>query len=217
MNSPLLSSTSALASVEILPPPVPVSATDEINHRVANSLQMLSALVSLESRGIKDEAARAALDMTQARIAAVAGVHRLLYQTRATSSIDLAFYLQALGADLQGTQARTRRVLVDLERVMVRMDEATSIGIIVSELANNAFKYAYDAASEGDVRLVLRAMPFGGYLLEVIDRGYGMTGDPVRGTGFGSQLIDAMVARIGGRFSYHDAQPGTRFLLFVDR
>ncbi len=60
-------------------------------------------------------------------------------------------------------------------------------------------------------------MPVRGYLLEVEDRGSGLAGGTVRGTGLGSRLIDTMAARLGGRHAYHDAGPGTRFTLYVGR
>lgn len=204
------------ASIDILPPPRPLSEADEINHRIANSLQLLSAMVSVEAREIGDAKALAVLHLMQRRIAAVASVHRHLYKTQAASDVDLGAYLHTLAADLElsWAQAGRGRILVDAGRVEVRSDEATSIGIIVSELACNAFKYAYTPEAPGDLRVIVRAMPVGGYMVEVADRGCGMASGRL-GTGYGSRLIDLIAARLGGRCSYHDAQPGTRFLLFV--
>ncbi|PNA90840.1 two-component system sensor histidine kinase/response regulator, partial [Pseudomonas sp. MPR-AND1B] len=84
-----------------LPPMPEPSAADEVNHRVANSLQLLAAMVSIEARGIVDPLALAALDMTQRRIGAIAGVHRLLYQVRDARSVDMAAYLGELAGDLE--------------------------------------------------------------------------------------------------------------------
>lgn len=201
-------------TIEILPAAPQVSETDEMNHRIANSLQLLSAMVSVEARGIADPAAQAALDMTQRRIAAVASVHRQLYQAHETRMVDLRAYLESLAADLEAG-ATGRPVLVDATAVSVRSDEATSIGIIVSELVTNAFKYAYAPGAPGKVRVMLRSLPMGGYMVEVSDRGRGRLADTIRGSGFGSRLIELMAARLNARCSYHDAQPGTRCLLFV--
>jgi len=80
----------------------------------------------------------------------------------------------------------------------------------------NACKYAYAPGMPGDVRVSLRPAPFGGYALEVEDRGRGMAG-VVRGTGLGGRLVEMMATRVGGRYDYHDAQPGTRFTLRVGK
>jgi two-component sensor histidine kinase len=201
------------APIEILPA-ARVSDADEINHRIANSLQLLSAMVSVEARGIADPVAQAALDVTQRRIAAVASVHRQLYQAHESTSVDLRAYLESLASDLEAC-ATGRPVRVDATAVSVRSDDATAIGIIVSELVTNAFKYAYAPGAAGIVRVMLRSLPLGGYMIEVSDRGCGRVAEAIHGSGFGSRLIELMAARLGARASYHDAQPGTRFLLFV--
>lgn len=202
------------ATIEILPAAPGMSEADEMNHRIANSLQLLSAMVSVEARGIADPVAQAALDVTQRRIAAVASVHRQLYQAHESSSVDLRAYLHSLAGDLEAS-ASGRAVLVDATTVSVGSDDATAIGIIISELVTNAFKYAYAPGAPGNVRVMLRSLPLGGYMIEVSDRGGGRVAEGIQGSGFGSRLVELMAARLGARGSYHDAQPGTRFLLFV--
>jgi two-component sensor histidine kinase len=133
--------------------------------------------------------------------------------------VDLGAYLGDLGADLEaggGGGATGRRVVVSAASVIVPAEEATAIGIIVSELVSNAYKYAYEPSAPGSVRIVLRALGFGGYKLEVEDRGRGLTG-PVKGTGLGGRLIEMMATRIGGHYDYRDARPGTLFTLCVGR
>lgn len=203
----------------VLPPAPEPSSADEVNHRIANSLQLLSAMVSIEARGVADPAARAALDKTQQRIGAIASVHRHLYRTRDASVIDLAAYLEELGGELEAgcaDPAAGRRVLVQAAPVWVAAEEATAIGIIVSELVGNACKYAYAADEPGDVRIALRPLPPRGYVLEVEDRGRGLGGS-VDGTGLGRRLVEMMAARLGAWHGYQDAQPGTRFALCMGR
>ncbi|MET0308416.1 MAG: sensor histidine kinase [Sphingomonas sp.] len=205
--------------ITILPATPEPSRADEANHRVANSLQLLSAMVSIEARGIADPVALAALNMTQRRIGAIASVHRQLYQARETSAVDLGAYLDDLGRDLEESHASAaagRRVLVSATPVVTSADDAIAIGIIVSELVSNACKYAYAPDEPGDVRISLRAMPFGGYTLEVEDSGRGMAADgAATGTGLGGRLIATMAARLGASHGYHQAISGTRFVLRV--
>ena len=206
-------------AVTVLPAAPEPSSTDEMNHRIANSLQLLSAMVSVEARTIEDPAALAALDMTQRRIGAIASVHRHLYRMHETSVVDLCAYLNELGADLEagcGSVAIDRHVIVQAAPVAVTAEDATAIGIVVSELVSNACKYAYAADEPGDVRITLHHLPLRGYLLEVEDRGRGLAEAVIRGTGLGSRLVHMMVRRLGGSHGYH-ARPGTRFVLRVSR
>lgn len=85
----------------VLPPAAKRTVADESHHRIANNLQLLAAMVSIEARRVADPLALAALTMTQRRIAAIAGVHRHLYQAGDPLAVDLAAYLQSLGEDLQ--------------------------------------------------------------------------------------------------------------------
>lgn len=207
--------------VAILPAAPEPSASHEINHRIANSLQLLSALVAVGARGIEDPVALAVLDMTRRRIGAIASVHRQLYRTDgAATVVNLAFYLEDLGADLAEScadAAAGRRVIVEAMDISASSEVATSIGIIVSELVGNACKYAYAQGEPGDIHVELDAMPFGGFRLTVWDHGRGFSlDDAPQGTGMGARLVALMAARLGGRQVWHSAQRGTRFELFVE-
>jgi len=209
------------ATVTVLPPALEPSNADEINHRVANSLQLLSAMVSAEARGVQDPAAAAALDMTLRRIGAIAGVHRQLYRSRQRAMVNLGTYLDELGMELEQGIADAdggRYVLVHAAGVEVPAEEATSVGIIVSEIVTNAFKHAYAPGEPGIVSISLRAGAAGGYLLEIRDCGRGR--DPnaaARGTGLGGRLVGMMATRLGGHYAWLDARPGTCFELSVGK
>ena len=204
--------------VAILPVEPEPGSADEINHRIANSLQLLAAMVSIEARRIADPAAQAALDATMRRIGAIARVHRQLYGAHATGMVALDTYLAELGEDLeQSLAAAGRRVLVDAVSLSLPAEEAMAIGVIVSELVGNACKYAYAPGEPGDVRVTLHATPSGGYRLEVSDRGRGIpVGAAPQGSGLGSRLVTTMAARLGADFAWRDAAPGTRFVLCRD-
>jgi two-component sensor histidine kinase len=212
------------AIVSVLPPSKPgpeFSAADEIHHRVANSLQLLSAIVFAEARDIQDPAAAAALDMTLRRIAAIAGVHRQLYRSGRAATVNLGTYLDELGGALEESVADTaagRFVMVHAAGVVVPAEEATAIGIIVSEIVTNAFKHAYVPGASGIVSIALRAGAAGGYLLEVKDRGAGHQADSIaRGSGLGGRLVGMMATKLGGHYAWLNARPGTCFELCVGK
>jgi len=209
------------ARVTVLPPAPESSSANEINHRLANSLQLLSAMVSAEARGIQDPVAAAALDRTLRRIGAIAGVHRQLYRSDQGMMVNLGTYLDELGGDLEESVADTaagRYVIVHAAGVMVSAEEATSIGIIVSEIVTNAFKHGYAPGASGIVSIALRAGGPGGYLLEVKDSGQGRNPDSAaRGTGLGGRLVGMMATKLGGHYAWLDARPGTCFELCVGK
>lgn len=90
----------------------------EVNHRVANSLQIVSAMVRLQASALIDPAARAALEDTQRRISAIAQVHRRLYTGGDVEQVDMREYLSALVDELAETwsteqQPRALRLVAD--------------------------------------------------------------------------------------------------------
>lgn len=189
----------------------------EVNHRVANSLQLVSAFVNMQSRTLTDAAARAALDDTQRRIAAIAQVHKRLYTSASTEAVDMADYLASLVEELSETWSgpgAPHRISLSAEPIQLATDKAVAIGIIVTELVTNACKYAYPAGVGGEVRVALTAEPGDGFRLLVEDDGCGMaaTGE-TRGTGLGTKLITAMVETLKAGVAYEPAAPGVRAVL----
>lgn len=190
----------------------------EVNHRVANSLQIVSAMVRLQSNGLQDPAARAALEDTQRRIGAIAQVHRRLYTSDKVTAVDMRAYLQALVDELGETWTvgdGAHRVTLDAEPIELPTDRAVSLGVIVTELVSNACKYAYDGCDPGEVRVTLASAGANRFVLAVEDDGVGMTqGAPARGTGVGTRLIRAMAQSLQATLEYDIARSrGTRAML----
>ncbi len=188
--------------------PVAPSAADEANHRIANQLQLIAALISVEARNASPETLLA-LERTRDRIVAIGAVHRQLYVNPA-AAIDLGAYFEDLGERLTRGCGPGRQVVVDADAVPVTGEQATMIGILATELVTNACKHAYRPDEPGIVTLSLRRRPHGGYRLVVEDRGRG-TGAATGGTGLGNRLIHAMIAKLDAIARWDDARPGTRF------
>jgi two-component sensor histidine kinase len=188
----------------------------EVNHRVANSLQLVSAMVNMQSRLITDSGAKAALADTQRRIDAIAQVHRKLYTSDDVESVAMDEYLAAIVAELEetwSTPAAPRRIHLEAEPLRLHTDKAVSLGVMVNELVSNACKYAYDGR-KGDVRV--RFGRHGGerFQLVVEDDGCGLTqGESPRGTGLGTRLIAAMAKSLGSQLSYDSTHSGCRAVL----
>ncbi|MDB5473598.1 MAG: two-component system sensor histidine kinase/response regulator [Devosia sp.] len=186
----------------------------EVNHRVANSLAMVSALVGLQANAIDNIDAKNALSETQARIQAIAGVHRHLYTTDDVRSVNLGDYLQSLAAELETTmQAKqsTTRIVLNVQNIAIPTEKAASVGVIVTELVTNALKYAYAEGQSGEIRIALSRASDQSIGLVVEDDGIGWdgTGKP-QGTGLGSRIVKAMAVTLGANVSYANTLPGTQ-------
>ncbi len=188
----------------------------EVNHRVANSLQLVSAMVSLQAGALADPVAREALADTQRRIQAIAQVHRRLYTSNDVENVDMQEYLGALVdelADTWSSEAQPRALSLAAEPIRLATDRAVSLGVIVTELVTNACKYAYPNGP-GEVRVALTRTAEGEFLLAVEDDGCGMPADAApRGTGLGTKLIRAMAQSLQSIVEYDRTHNGVRATL----
>jgi two-component sensor histidine kinase len=180
----------------------------EVNHRVANSLQLIGSLTRLQEGAVVDPAAREALAAMRNRIAAVAQVHRRLYTSEDVRSVALQDYLSGLLQEISRSVGG-RSITLEAEPLVVPPDRAVSLGVIVSELVTNALKYAYPDAAEGPIRVRLQAAPGGG-VLEVQDEGVGTAGAAPGGTGLGRRIVEVLSASVGGSVEHAAGPGGTR-------
>lgn len=182
----------------------------EVNHRVANSLSLVSALVNLQANLLTDQAAKDALAETRARIFAIASVHKRLYSFGNVRNVDLEEYLADLLANLEVSmkaQGHGASLAPDLVPLTLSTGHTINLGIVVTELVTNAFKYAYPAGS-GEIRIRLRACGTNRAELVVEDDGVGRDGT-AKGTGLGTRIIKAMATSMNAEIDYSNRQPGT--------
>lgn len=185
---------------------------DEVNHRVANSLALVSSLISLQAKTVEDAAAKDALAETQARIFAIAMIHKSLYTSGDVRAVPIDQYLTAVLDHLKGSvQGRGTGVTLsyDLAPVALPPDTSVNLGVVVTEWVTNAIKYAYPQGS-GEIRVGLRPEDGGPIVLTVEDAGIGRKGDQrAKGTGLGTRIVSSMAASINARIEYLDGNPGT--------
>jgi len=188
------------------------SLLHEASHRVANSLQLVSAMVSMQARLVTDETARAALDMTCQRIGAIAGIHRRLYTSASVNAVDMAEYLGSLVTDLAETlsiPAAPRQIVLDAAPLMLPSQQAVALGVAVNELVTNACKYACPPDGPGQIAVSLAEPEPGRFRLAVADHGPGLDpAAPPRGSGLGSKLVEAMAATLQAQLRHQDNGPG---------
>lgn len=189
----------------------------EVNHRVANSLQLIASLVHMQAAAVSDAAARDALQDTQARIAAIMQIHRRLYTSEDVQVVDMEEYLKGLVGELQqslSAAASERPIRLAAEPIKLATDKAVSLGVVVAELVTNACKYAYRDGESGEVRVALERASGEALCLVVEDDGRGMPpgGQPI-GTGLGQKVIAAMARSLNSRVEFDPGHGGVRAVL----
>lgn len=190
----------------------------EVNHRVSNSLGLVSSLVRLQARSLADPAAKSALEETNGRIQAIAQLHKSLFTTGNVGSVDVATYLGEVlsqiedGMASEGSQVSLKR---SLSPAILETTDAINLGIIVTEWVTNAFKYAYGNTG-GEIRVSLAKT---GDALEVMveDDGVGRGhATDIKGTGLGTRVVSTIASLMHADIQYRDRSPGTAACLILN-
>lgn len=189
----------------------------EVNHRVANSLALVAAFTRMQAATVENAAARDALQEIQGRIAAIAGIHRRLYTSNDVRFVEIKDYLVSLVEELQTAMqaaGRVHAVHLHAEPIQIATDKAVSLGVIVTELVTNAYKYAYPEGALGDIRIKIARRSADSVLLTVEDDGIGPEAKPTsHGTGIGTKVIQAMATNLRSTVDIDRGHKGTRVSL----
>lgn len=189
----------------------------EIHHRVKNNLQIVSALLDLQSDHIGDEQSRRYIRESQDRINSMALIHEMLYRSKDFARIDFSLYLEGLTDHLvKSYVADQERVSLDMDigRVSLGIDEAIPCGLIVNELVSNALKHAFPDGRKGTLRVRCRTGEDGRVTLAVSDNGVGLppTLDFMDTGTLGLQLVTMLVKQLKGEVRL-DRDGGTSFTI----
>lgn len=179
----------------------------EVNHRIKNSLQLVSSILNIDARRAGDEAAREQLKRAAARVGAVTSVHEMLYRSNEVASVEFGSYLRELCEMLAaGDVAAARaRILCDPAQVRLSADKAIPLALLTNELVSNSLKYGLSETGESlvEVRTFLDGDEL---LLEVADNGPGKAVDAP--PGLGTRIIEGLVEQLGATMTTKDRGPG---------
>jgi two-component sensor histidine kinase len=188
---------------------------EELQHRVANSLQIIASILLLKARTVQSEETRLHLHDAHQRVMSVAAVQQQLQASRHGELIELGPYLsrlcEALAASMIG-DTRPIALKVDVERGKASTSDATSIGLIVTELVINALKHAFLHDQPAAQITVTYEVAEAGWRLAVFDNGNGQApvgaGQPR--PGLGTSIVEALGRQLGGRVEVSRGPQGTR-------
>ena len=186
----------------------------EIHHRVKNNMQVISSILNLQSRHIKNEQALKMFEDSQSRIKSMALVHEKLYESEDLANIDFAEYVHSITHYLFGLHEIRPRIRsnVDIKDVLLDVNTAIPCGLIINELVSNSLKYAFPEGIEGEICIQLSSDKDGKVRLIVDDNGIGFPKDlDFRKTeSLGMQLVIMLVEQLEGTVEL-DKSKGTRF------
>ena len=176
----------------------------ELNHRVKNNLQMISSLLSLQSRELDGHPAKEALETGKDRVEALSLIHRKLYQEDAETRVDLKEYLEELVLGLfHGYNAHFKPKL-ELADINISVDTLVPLALIINEMVVNALKYAYNGLDHPSLTLKVQEVD-SNLTIQVIDNGKGfILSDSGKKGSFGLKLIQSLVEQLEGTLTKKD-------------
>jgi two-component sensor histidine kinase len=192
----------------------------EVHHRVKNNLQIISSLLSLQSRYIRDPQTLQTFNDTRNRIRAMALIHGVLDQANDFARVDFARYLQQLTAHLchsYGMNAQAMAVHTHAQDIWLKTDVAVACGLIVHELVSNALKHGFPEGRAGAIYVSMDHKNRQ-YRLTVADNGVGLPAEFSlhTTTSLGLKLVLALVNQLSGQIEC-ESHGETRFrITFVD-
>ncbi|MBW2649129.1 MAG: transporter substrate-binding domain-containing protein [Deltaproteobacteria bacterium] len=194
----------------------------EIHHRVKNNMQIISSMLSLQSKHIEDKKALATFQDSQGRIKSMALIHEKLYQASDLSSIDFGIYIRDLSENLFRLYGVTPGVIdleIDAGDITFEIETSIPCGLIISELISNSLKYAFPDGRKGKISVTLRGNERdNGYVLTVSDDGIGIPEemDTQNTDTLGMELVDILTQQLDGTIKI-DRTNGTTFKITFEK
>jgi len=189
----------------------------EVNHRVKNSLQVVSSMLQLQASAISDPSLSDRLQEASTRVSTVGRAYERLAYNADYEKIGLVSYLREVINDLEAAVAPYKVELEAPEEIEFAADRAILVALIINELVLNAGKHAYSNSPSGSiwVRLVRTKPNF--VLISVRDEGAGLPEgfDPTTSKRLGSRLINALAKQLGAELTRPVSPVGTNFTLLV--
>lgn len=177
----------------------------EIHHRVKNNLAIMTSLVNLQSDRVKDPYHQGLFADTRNRIASMASVHEVLYNSKNLSSINFKSFLSTILIQLQGSFYDPDKVITldtDIEDISLNISTAIPLALIVNELITNCYKHAFKGRDKGAIHISLKEH-FGFITLIIKDDGEGYEPERIRHTeSLGLDIFNGLVEQINGQAFY---------------
>ncbi len=179
----------------------------EIHHRVKNNLQVVSSLLSIQSRDLESPSAVAALNEGKNRVHSMALIHENLYSGQDITTIEMKKYLEQLCQNIfyaHNIDSDKVRLILDIEDLALDISIVVPLGLIYNELITNACKYAFTDKPMGVIRVSLKDND-GKLIASVSDNGVGVNSEQKQ-ENFGSNLVRILADDLDAELTFENKQ-----------
>jgi two-component sensor histidine kinase len=183
----------------------------ELQHRVANSLQIIASVLMQSARKVQSDESRGHLYDAHQRVMSVAALQQQLAASK-TGDVELRPYFSALCDSIGASMIRDHNQIsldVTVDESTTSADVSVSLGLIVTELVINALKHAFPGDRNGKIT-VDYCSNGPNWTLSVTDNGVGMAPGAISvKRGLGTNIIEALAKQLRAAIKVEDTDPGT--------
>jgi two-component sensor histidine kinase len=189
----------------------------EVNHRVKNSLQVVSSMLLLQANAAGDPALTERLTEASNRVNAVGRAYDHLAYNADYENIDLVAYLRDVIDDARAAVVPFTIHFEASEEIQFAADRAILVGLVINELVSNAAKYAYPNLSDGSIWVRVSLADQNAVFISVRDEGVGLPAsfDPAASKRLGTRLVSALARQLGAELMRPVSPIGANFKLIV--
>ena len=172
---------------------------EEVHHRVKNNLQLISAIIDLESEDFSDEKTIIFLKDLQNRIITLAKLHQFLYEGENVDQVNAATYINGILNALKESTKTKIFFTTDVPEININTKTAVPIGLIVNELVTNSIKYAFQDIISAEVTVQLKKIDNKLYLT-ISDNGIGISHKEQLNHSFGMEMIKSLCRQLRAKW-----------------
>lgn len=186
-------------------------AISEIHHRVKNNLQNIASLLRLQARRMKTDSGKTALKESINRVLSIAATHEILSE-EGGDEVDIKTMLKKIQtgvADQSRSSNKDIVISIEGDTFVIDSDKATSIALVVNELVQNCFKYAFPHRKSGKIKICIKKGPICSSIF-ITDDGVGYNVEHIREGSLGFTIVTRIVAdKLNGTISVDSGVEGT--------
>jgi PAS domain S-box-containing protein len=192
----------------------------EVHHRVKNNLQVISSMLSLQSRKIKGTPEADLLQESRSRIQTMAQIHESLYRSTDLRHVNLEDYITSISRNLfrmNKADASRVRLDIDIASVLLEIQQAIPCGMIINELLSNSLSHAFSKRKKGKINIHLFEEK-DRFILSYEDNGIGFPEGftPESSDTLGMKLVKTFVHQLRGDLEY-ESKDGVQFKIVFSR
>jgi two-component sensor histidine kinase len=188
----------------------------EIHHRVKNNLQIISSILNLQKKAIKDPAFSEAIEVCTQRIRTMAIIHHRIYEDKSYHLVNLPDFIYEIVSSLNQVYSDIEKeinIVYDIEDIVLDIDGVIKVGLITNELLTNIYKHAFPDKKQGEVFIEARKKEKE-FQLRISDNGRGLPDNfsYEETESVGMVIIKALTEQMEARVEVIK-HPGTSFLI----